>query len=316
MISERFLIAYLKEYNLEYKVKNGVYKIEFDKQHQKWYDIKTLMCTFIPNKATDKILLLEPGKYIFESMVSRNSDFVIAKLKLPKNNDDLMELNEKLPKTGVTIDEKKDMASFVMFDVNISTANQKKKIVTQYLIIKNKALQINGFEEGNFEATNEKNIVKNLEPALNQIKIDFVKEFDEADKIHEKDMKELINIQTQHSEDLYNELQNKENVILNKIQEARDNALLASQFSTKDKWNYKVKELKRKHTELIKKNLTKRETIKKEFDIQINQLERRDLNVEATLIAYAEVDLEYFSINYNDGKKEIYIPCLKRFLTI
>ena len=134
-----------------------------------------------------------------------------------------------------------------------------------------------------------------------------------AENEHNKDMKELIEIQRQHAENKYYELQKEEDKILNKIDESENKAVKASSFSTRDKLIHQAKSLKKKHKKLVEKNKTKREEIESLFDKQIEELKTRELNVEAKVLALAKLDFPYFSVKFNDDEEFYYFSFLGKF---
>jgi len=56
-----------------------------------------------------------------------------------------------------------------------------------------------------------------------------------------------------------------------------------------------------------------RKKITKESDEQIAILRKRELSADARLIAYAEVEMQVFKIEFDNGKTHVYLPCLGRF---
>ena len=135
-----------------------------------------------------------------------------------------------------------------------------------------------------------------------------------AEQKHEQDMKELMRILTEHSENQYRELQKKEDEILNKIEELKEKSVKAASFDTRHDLDLKVKELRKKHSKQIENNQETRIQIKQDFDKEISSLKKRELNAATRVVAYATIKAPYFKIQWSDKELDYYLPLLGHFV--
>lgn len=317
---EQFFKGYLEENKLKYSVKNNVYIVKLDKTHQKWYNLPNLKCTFDPLLAKKGFVeLIQPGNFIFDSMVSRYGDeVVVSNLKIYGDKQDLIKVNEKLEdlgKKGVryNISEEQGVGSYILFEVTVNTANHTQRFSLPLLVMGKKTIYAENFAAANFVLVKDKFKVEGIEQALGQITKLIGTDLKKAENEHNKDMKELNEIQRQHAEDQYYELKKGENKIINKIDESENKAVKASSFSTRNRLIHQAKSLKKKHKKLVEKNKNKREEIKSLFDKQIEELKTRELNVEAKVLALAKLDFPYFSVKFDDGEDFYYLSFLEKF---
>lgn len=320
---EKFFVSYIKENNLDYKIKDRVYTVKLDKLHKKLYSTEDdeLKCTFDANIAKKRgAELIGLGTFIFDSMISKYSGEInISNLEVPFDDNDILDVNDKIKDLNKTcrymIDEKDEVTNFIAFETTINTANNKQTISNQILITKEIVVEAKDFENNQFKSIKEDLSIddKSIDKGLKFIEKIHKSEINKYEKEHYKDMEELKRIQTTHAEDQYKELQEEEDQALNKIEEAKSNAISASSFDTKDKWNTKAKQLKQKHEKLVEANKKKREKIKQDFDKQISELECRELNVNVKITSYANVKMHFFKVNFDDGDVFYYFPTLKQF---
>jgi hypothetical protein len=317
---EQFFKGYLDENKLKYSMKSNVYRVELDKTHQKWYNLQNLKCTFDPLSAKKEFIeLIQPGNFIFDSMVSRYGDeVVVSNLKIYEDKQDLIKVNEKLEDLGkkgikYNISEEQDVGSYILFEVTVNTANHTQRFSLPLLVMGKKTISAENFAAANFVLVEDKFKVEGVEQALGQITKLIGTDLKKAEKEHNKDMKELIEIQRQHAENQYYELQKEEDKILNKVDELENKAVEVSSFSTKDKLIHQAKSLKKKHKKLAEKNKTKRKEIESLFDKQIEELKTRELNVEAKVLALAKLDFPYFSVKFDDAEEFHYFSFLEKF---
>jgi len=313
---EQFFIGYLEENRLDYSLKGGVYTVKLDKKHKKMYELDK--CTFDPLLAKNSIQLLQPGNFVFDNIVTAYKELVISNLKIIKKNSNLMELNERLgelKKLGVPykITEKQGVGEYIFFEINVKTANRKRIFLLPLLIFDDKVFSADKFVNAEFRLVKEGFKVKSVKEALLQINRFIGKDLAKAEKEQNKDMGELLEIQRQHAEEQYKELKLQEDKILNRVEELNEKSLNASSFLSRDKYIHQAKSLKKKHLVLVKKNSEKREEIKKLFDKQIEELQTRELNVEANILALAKLDFPYFLIEFTDGDQFYYFGFLEKF---
>lgn len=127
-------------------------------------------------------------------------------------------------------------------------------------------------------------------------------------------MAELKKIQTSHAKTQYEELENQEKKLDDRMENARIKSTSAKSFEAKASWLDKVKALKVKKNTLVEKNDKKREKIKELFDKQIAELSARELEATVDVKAYAELSMRYFRIDYKNKNSYFYFPILKRFV--
>ncbi|NQV91237.1 hypothetical protein HQ489_02075 [Candidatus Woesearchaeota archaeon] len=313
---EEFFKCYLDENHLKYAVNQGIYTVTLDKKHQKWYDLKK--CTFDPLLAKGPIQLIQPGNFIFDSMVCRYADVVVSNLRIPDDHDHLFAVNEKLVdlnKGSVTynISEEREIGTYIFFEIIVNTANRKQIFSLPMIVIGKRTFLADNFLKADFELVQEKFKVQGVDQALGDIELFIGKDLVKAENEQDKDMKDLREIQHQHAEDQYSELQSEENKMLDRINSLENDAGYASTFSSKNRYMAQAKSLRKKHMLLIKKNQSKRQEIKGLFDKQINELETRELQVEAKIVALAKVDFPYLLVTFADGDEFYYFPFLETF---
>ena len=309
-IAEKFFRSYLNEQGLKFTVKGRVYTVKLDRTHKKWYDTEVLTCTFDTKVAKEKkIELLGVGNMIFDSMIAQYvDDVLVANLRIKGDHEEgLMEVNERLHeldkgKAVYRIDEEQRVGHFILFEVAIKTAHNKRRISVPLILLGDAVIPAEGFERNDFEMVEEDVRAGDvIEDGLAKLPYLLKGDLDDAEKEHHKDMEELIRIQTTHCEDQYTELQKKENMLLHKMEEERQKTISASSFAAKNKANDRIKELKRKHTELVEKNK------------QIEDLRMRELSVDAKVLSIAKIEFPVYVVGFEDNESYYYVPAVKRF---
>ncbi|GEM_PF-5221507 len=318
---ERFFLLYLKEYNLKYKVKDRIYTVEFDSLHQRKFGLKMFVCTFDINMAQKKkVECLGVGHFMFDLMIAQCIDGpVYSHLQVPSQKADLLDVNEKISeiKKGVSfrIEEGSEEMNYALFEVVLESANSRKTIILPLLQAKSFTTTAEDFERCEVVQLKEKiEIESSLKQGAKEIPSQISQELKEMEKKHEDEMKDLLSIQTKHSEDKYTELKKEEDNLRYKMEEAKSKAVEATTFAAKDKWMHKIKELKRKLDEVVEKNRKGRGEIKETFNQQMTHLKRRDFSVQAQVIAFAKVMMSYFKVKFNDNSTYYYLPALKKFV--
>ncbi|MCB9362917.1 hypothetical protein H6504_05760 [Candidatus Woesearchaeota archaeon] len=321
-LAQRFFESYLDDNKLKYKVKDSIYVVKLDRDHKRWWDMAELKCTFDQRTAKEKnIQLMGVGSFIFDSMVSKyTSGLNLSNLSLPEHKQDLIELNDRLDElskgsTSYMIEPVIGFGFYTMFEVVISGASQTDRFNVPLLFAQDQVFSAFGLERNKFEAVDMplKDIDKDIEKAVEHLPIHLKAQLDEKEKEHDKAMNGLIRIQDEHVQSQYDELKQSEDNLQFKIDDAKNQVLDASSFSLKDKWNRKVKELERKLKLLVDKNNEKRRKIKDEFDAQQTTLDRRELSIDAKLLAYAKLEFPLFTVKYEDSDNYYYIPALRKF---
>ena len=320
--SELYVQLYFEEHKLEYKVKNKIYSIKLDKTHQKWYNRSNLVCTFDPIiAAKEKIEHLQPGNFIFDSMVARYADITtIGSFNIPANKRDLLDVNEKLSELHktcrYTIEEIKAKGHFVLPEVIITTANHKYRWVIPQLILNNNVISAESLMKATFlKSQTPINFDEKITPLFTTfLQKELQKDLTLAEKEHEQDMNDLVEIQRGHAENQYAELKQQEEKINTKIREIQDKSMNASSFSLRDKYNYEIKLLKKKGEELIEKNKEKRQEIKELFDHQMKELQSRELQSDVKIHALALIEMQVFTVSFTDGDVYWYLPSLQQFI--
>jgi len=315
---ERFFVAYLKEKDLEYSYNDSIYNVKLNKDLTKLYGESILTCTFDSNIARKKkITLMGLGTFIFDTIVGSYTDeLLISNLRIAEDPELVYQVSDKLNEldkgsTAYNVNEVKETITYCYFEVTINTVHTKKMIGIPLIILKDQILYAS-LEEAEFEEA--KGVVEiNIDRALNEIPIVLQEEIKEAGIQHQKDMLELINIRDEHAQDKYNDISNKENELQDKIETCQDDMISAATFNSKRKLSEKLKSLKTKHLKLTNTNKVKKEKIKLEFDLEKESLKKRELKIEAKLLAYAKIDMPYFIVNYADDTSYYYIPYTNRF---
>ena len=322
-ILEKFFINYLEHSNLEYVIKNRIFTVKLDKMHKKLYSQEDdLVCTFDMNVSKKKkVLLLGLGNFIVDSIIGKYSnDVVISSVNIPKSDDDILGVNEKLPnlknRSKYLITEISEDCVYILFETNIKSAHDNSNISNNVLITKNGTFDAKNIFNSSFEDSTREVIIN--EKIINS-GIKFVQDInseclDTFEYVHYEDMKELKTIQEDHANNQYKELVLLEDNLRFKIKEARSKSVGASNFDVKAKWNDNVKKLKVKYEKLLLTNKNKRDKIKKLFDKQMIDLEKRELDVCVKVKIYADISMRYFHIGFEDGKEYYYFPFLKNFI--
>ncbi|MBI2572845.1 hypothetical protein HYV86_03220 [Candidatus Woesearchaeota archaeon] len=318
-----FFETYLKEKKLEYNLKNRVYTIKLDKQHQRLYATPTLICTLDQNISQKKnISLVAKGTFLFESMVVQYAQtHAFTSITIPSKKQDLLDANNHLPDTGkpasmkYKMEDLQENATYILYEVTIKTAQEKNRIILPLLIGPHWHLRAEGFEKAEMSVSKkELSLRAALEKSIQLLPKILEKELAQAQEKHYESFENLKDIQTQHSEDLYKDLQRKEQDLMNKIDDAKRKSVEASSFTTKKTWEDKARDLKKKLAELIEKNKEKREQIKEEFGQQKTQLDLRELAVNVQVLAAASVDIVTYQVSFADGNIFYYIPALQKFV--
>ncbi len=318
---ERFFVTYLKENDLDFTLKNRIYTIKFDKVHKKWFDKEKYACTFDPKIAKENgVPLIGVGTFLFDSMVARYVDKVmVSNLRLPSHEEDIMEVNERLGdlKKEVAlkiIEPRQEKGVFILFELLLQTAQRKQRMNVPVLVMEKMVIQAQGFECNAFEAVSEDvRIVDEVDKGVAALPTLLGETLEKALKEHEVRTEEQTDMQMQHNEDLYKELQKKETELLYKIEDMRQKMLSASSFATKNMCNLKMRELQRKLEELVIKNKEKRATIQEVFKTEMKDIEKRDVHISAKVLCYAKVEFPLFEVSFQDGETYSYLPCLKKF---
>ena len=324
---EQFFVTYLNEHHLQYKVKERIYTVTLDKTHQKWYNLKELTCTFDPNIARQKkCLLLGVGNVILDSMLTQYTNKIaISHLKIKKDKKNLLEVNDKLlelnkPGIKYTISEQEGIGYYALCQTTINSAKEKKTLITPILLLNNTITLATNIESNQFNQLEIINkdiqIGSEINTILKQLPQTLHSEIEIAQKNHEQELKEYESIRTEHSEDQYKDLQKKEDEILAKIEETKEKSITASSFNMRNELELKIKELRKKHTSLLEKHKELREQIKQEFDKQLSELKHQELTLQTKIVAYAQIELSYFLIEYKDKGAFYYIPAIKEFVRV
>ncbi len=320
---EKFVVLYLKSQNLKYKVKDRIYTITLDKTHEHWFGTKELVCTFdqAHTRRTKKITLLGPASAIVQTMLARYADkIVFTSLKLPKSKHLLLEVNERiveLQKKGAKymISELDGVAHFALLEMTINTAHEKTTKLLPLFSFAGQVLIAHEIEKTDLEYTpleiSYKKPLQEIMAHLPTLLNDTLNQFEIK---HENDMKELMRILTEHSENQYCEIQKKEDEILQKIDELKDKSLTVASFDTRHEIDLKIKELRKKHAALLEKNQVVRNQIKVDFDKEIAALQKRELSVTTRLAVFAKIITPYFEIKWSDNETHYYLPLLQTFL--
>ncbi len=319
---EKFVVLYLKSHNLKYKIKNRIYTISLDKAHERWFGSKELTCTFDQSLArTKKIILLGAGNSIVQTMLAAYTDKVVfTSLTLPKDKQFLLDVNDKLsehPKKGIKymITEEFGTMEYVLFEVAISTAHEKNTSLNPLLLFQDHVLSAPGVEKTSLlDEPRDINYHEQLQKMVAELPMIMQESLAHAEQKHEQDMKELMRILTEHSENQYRELQKKEDEILNKIEELKEKSVKAASFDTRHDLDLKVKELRKKHSKQIENNQEARTQIKQDFDKEISSLKKRELNTTTRVVAYATIKAPYFKVQWSDKEADYYLPLLGHFV--
>lgn len=320
-VLEKFFVTYLKENGLEYSFKNRVYSIKFDKTHKKWFDKDRFSCTFDPKVAKERsIPLVGIGTFLFDSMVARYVDKVmISHLRLPSHEDDIMQVNERLgdlrkESALKMIEPLSGSGAFILFELLLQTAQRKQRMNVPVIVTKEMVMPAKGFEANSFELiAQDIRIIDEIDRGLAALPGILGDTLEKALSEHEKTTLEQTDVQSQHNEGQYAELQKKERESQYKIEEMRQKMISASTFAAKNAANMKMRELQRKHEELLAKNKEKRLKIQETFQTEIKDIERRDVHISAKVLCYAQVEFPYFNVAFLDGEEFYYLPCLKTF---
>ena len=246
-------------------------------------------------------------------------DVVISKLSIPSDKDNIMQMNEEMHVLEKNIryntEEIQANVIYTLFEITINTANKKQVINFPVLLYNEKMIKATGFENNTFEKidsdiTINDEIDKSLDFASAELK-DTLKS---AEKDHEKDMAELIAIRDEHAEQKYEELRGNEQLLLNKIEDARSSAMRASSFAAQGSYNDKIKSMQKKYNALIVKNNKQRAKVKADAQLHMGSLKNRELEIVAKVLAYASVQMEIFHITFDDGSQYYYLPAIKKFM--
>ena len=321
-LAEEFFVDYLKKKKLDYEKKDRIYVVKLDRVHKRWYDTEFLRCTFDNKVAKEKnVALLGVGNIIFDSMLTQYLDHkYFSNLRIKKDTNALMDVNERLhelDKDSVSykIDTKDINAVYFFFNIVVKSAKQKQSFQVPLFFINGKFISGQGFEHASVEDRKEPlKVGSEISLAIDEIPNQIQKELDEIQKEHEKEMKELNNIKMEYSDQKYIEIQKKEKKMKKKIEDLRERSLNARNFATRKKYVDQIKTQERKLKEFQDANKDKKAEIKEEFGEQSKDIDKRDIFVEADLIAYARVDMQIFTINFEDGDSYYYIPAVKRFI--
>ena len=319
---EQFFVIYLKEKKLEYEEKNRIYTVKLDRQHKKWFGKDILTCTFDTKVSkAKKVELLGPGNSAFDSMVVQFADQVpIAALIIPKQADDIMEVNEALPtlnkeKVEYMIDEKTITAHYVLFEVRIQTAVTRHDYAKPVLVINGKLYDATGIDVTRAQKDKvDLKVIPTL-TTISELLDDYVKEDIAAAKIeHEEKLATLKDTQYDFNKQQFKELEEKEWKLNYRIEELRKKALNARDFDSKRKYEDEQKKLKTKLAKLKEDNEQKKEKIKETHDDQMDNIEVREFSSEAYVQAFAQLQLPICEVNFTDKKTYYYVPILKKFL--
>lgn len=323
MISELFLKLYLEEHKLRYKLKNEIYTIRLDTVHKKWFNSNELKLTFNPKVKDKKIILVANGSSLINTLLMQHLDMVpISSLKIKEDKEGLIELNERLSEINkfnalYQIDEKRSICVFSYFEVIVNTAKKKEIFKKPLLEIEDKIIDATGIESSTFLDRDSK-----LDPRKRHIKL-----LDELSKIlkpeldklwvsHSKDMEELIEIQYAYNDQSFNELEKKETFFYERIKNLESDKVSATTFDRQANLANDIKSLKNRYKKLIEENKVKRLKITKESEVQIEALKNRELNIEVNILAYAEIDMSYYEIKYENNEVYLFIPCLHKFVKL
>lgn len=323
MKSELFFKLYLEEHKLKYKLKDDIYTVKLDSTHQKWFNSKELKLTFNPKIKSDNLHLLNEGHSFINTMAMQHLDEVpIASLKIKDNKDGLKELNERLTEVNdlnaiYQIDEKQETCVFTYFEIMVNTAKNKFRFKIPLIEIQNEIIDATGIEESEFINSEilpspEKKYMKLFNELTNIMK----PKLDKFWKQHEEEIHELSEIQFEYNDQLFAELKKKETIYLIKIQEKEMAEIGANTFSQKSRLKEEIRKLKKKHKDLVEANKSKRLKITLDSEVQMSALKKRDLNTQVDILAYAEINLNYYQINYENKDNYLFIPCLHKFVKL
>ena len=323
MKSELFLKLYLAEHKLKYKFKNDIYTVKLDSTHQKWFNSKEVKLTFNPKIKSENLHLLNEGHNFINTMAMQHLDDVpIASLEIIENKEGLVELNERLTEINelnsiYQIDEKQARCVFTFFEITVNTAKNKFRFKIPLIEIENQIIDASGIEEFEFKESKilpspENRYMKLFDELTNIMKPKLDKFWEQ----HEEDMHELAEIQFEYNDQLFEELKKKESSYLNKIQDKEMAEVGANTFAQKSKFKEEIRKLKSKYKELVETNKSKRVKITNDSQVQMSSLKKRDLNTEVDILAYAEIDLNYYQINYENKDNHLFIPCLHKFVKL
>jgi len=299
-LNDTFLKLYCKENKMKCSLRNSKYTIALDKKHKKWFE-------------TDKLTVdTTHVKGLFDTLFSKYMQTpIFASLKT--SNDGLEELNEILIDQGIVqfnVEEKQGNAVYCLFEVMIQTVREKQRKIVPTLMIENQVQLADEFELKEYRQKKElklQNIDKMVQ-SLNQI---LSKDIELCEKQHEKAMKELLEIQRQHNEDQFKELQKEENAYDWKIEEMRELGISATSFDAQRNYAKKAKDLRRKKEQMIAKNKKIREKVIDGFENEVSALKKREISVSAEVLCYANIDIDYYLVH---GEKEyLYVPLINKF---
>ncbi len=328
---EQFVLTYCTEHKLKYTQKNRIYTITLNAAHQKWFGEKELQITFDPNiPKSKKIHLIDATSQILHTLTANYITRTPAtSLIYPKTKQQLLDANEKLlelPKKGIKyhLEEKFATAHYIFGELTIIGSNGPKTTLIPILHIqKSEALQnsiTSCAKTLDFAHTTQgKNkvdcseIIQNLITSLPK---SCQAELATIEEEHQEKVTELSTITQDNSADKYQELQQKEDAILNKIEELKEKSVRASNFDTRRNLDDKIRDLKKKHQELVEKNQAIREKIKQEFDKEKKEITSRDLKGELTVQAYAQIDIPIIIANFEDQSQWVYLPIIHKFIEI
>lgn len=316
---KRFFELYLEVHSLDYKKKSDVYTVKLDKEHKKLLDRDTLVCTLDETLAQKmNIEHITNGKSVFTTLLSSYIDFhASSSLHLESHKEDLNEVNEKLSelneKGNYLIEEKREIMTYMLFEVCLKIIQGTTTLTQSVLFSSTFTCNANGIEECQFtDAHKEVDIFvpKNINAFIEK---ELQKEIQEAEHSHDQQVKALLEIQQQHAEDKHKELDREEDKLRYKIQEAREGALSAISFDSKNNWQIKEKTLQRKLEKLVASNQKKRERIHKELQDEKQIIMQKEAHMTLKLQAFAEIDMPYFTVKYS-SKTYTYLPCLHKFV--
>ncbi len=328
---EQFVLTYCTEHKLKYSQKNRIYTITLNAAHQKWFGEKELNITFDQNlPKSKKIHLIDATSSILHTLTANYiTRTTVTSLIFPKTKHQLLDANEKLlelPKKGIKyhLEVVSTTAQYLFTELTVIGSNGAKTTLIPILHIqKSNLLQTNittCAKNIDLDHTIQGKDTINCQTQINEIILNIPtsckKELDVIEEQHQEKVTELASITQDNSIDKYTELQQKEDAIINKIEELKEKSVRASNFDTRRNCDDKIRELKKKHQELVEKNKTIRESIKKEFDKEQTEITKRDLIGEMVIQAYATIEMPMIIANFEDNDQWVYLPILNQFIHI
>jgi len=325
-ILKQLFESFLEAKEINYKLKDDVYTIHFEKPYDAIFGEKA-KCTFNKDKEKDgEIKLIGHGSFMISKIISEYSDkplLVGLKIK-PKQKgiiavqDKIDELQEK-EKNGYIatykVSEEKIQLRWLTVRLEVQAALQKE-IQAMTLL----------YHDSLDPIVNKDELLDVNYEKLSQVKLDIKKEITCAQKILEKylahDLKkkqeyhaEFIKTETKLKDEHYQQLMREADMIVQravqKIEDTRSAALKARSFEKMYERGAEKKKEEKKLKEREKEVVGEKELLRKELLNEIDQIKHIKFKAKTEFLSIGILEVEMFIIAYSNGKTYKYIPELQ-----